>query len=178
MSDNKELNEDNQTEKQPKWYQNKQLRDYGIFLLILIVLISVISLFILTNRNSWNKGLSEQIKTVLEKNDYRNVTVNKTPVEIKTPLSTSCAAYKVNYSNAPENETAVIVRITTLYGPVAAVYLYHESSLIDFVDFTSSDRVTEKQNKEISKNMQIDYWKKRIAVLLTESTEKNEGGSN
>lgn len=169
MSDN--------NENKAAWYKNKQLTDYGIFLLILIVLLSVISLFIIANRNKWNRGLSEQIKTVLEKNDYKKVAVQRTPVVINSPLTTSCAAYKVKYEGSGEDETAVIIRVTTLYGPVAAVYIQHDNRIVDFIDFTSSERITEKQNIDLSKNMQIDYWKKRIPAILPAVLEKTEGAA-
>ncbi len=170
--------EDNKnTESQSKWYKSKELTDYGIFLLILVVLLSVISLFIITNRNTWNKGLSEQVKIVLEKNGYKKVAVDRVPLTINSPMTTSCAAYTVNYEGCADNEKAIILKVSTLYGPVAAVYLYHGNKTVDFVDFTSSERISEKQNKDLSKNMQINYWKNRIPAILPEAVENKEGGS-
>lgn len=174
MSEN---NENKPVESQSKWYTNKQLKDFGFFLLILLVLLSVNSLMIIANRKTWNRGLSEQIKTVLERNGRQNVMVEKNPLTINSPLTTSCAAFSVQYEDCPQNEKAVIIKVSTLFGPVAAVYLCHENNIVEFIDLTSSDRITEKQNINISKNMQIDYWKKRIPVILQNDMKITEGES-
>lgn len=142
------------------------LKKYGVFLLIIIVMFFLLIGSILLARNSWKEGLKKQVETVLveQKNDYRIGNF----VKINSPFSTSCAVYELNKKNSKQNgEYAVIIRLTTLYGQIPAVYLYNEKDEnAEFVRFISLDGTAEKQIQDISKDMQISFWKKRIPSML------------
>lgn len=166
------------SEAKNKWYQNKQLKDYGIFILILIVLFALLAAFTLLNRNAWNKGLREEVKNVLIKNGYKEIKIADENIKINSPFSTSSAAFYFTSSELKkENAIAIILKVTTFYGPVAAVYVYEQKDSVKFIDFINCPSHIGKQNKDISKNMQIAYWQKRIPSLLPDVFSNAKGGN-
>lgn len=173
MSDEKK-----ETEEINKWYKSKKLKDYGIFILILILLFGLLTVFTLLNRNAWNKGLREEINHVLTNNGYDNIQIAGESIAINSPFSTSCAAfYFTNKELKNEKAVAVILKVTTFYGPVGAVYVYEKKGSVKFIDFINCPSHIGKQNKDISKNMQITYWQKRIPSILPDVFNDAKGGN-
>ncbi|MBO4387641.1 MAG: hypothetical protein J5817_11600 [Treponema sp.] len=152
----------------------KQLVKFGIFSLILVACLAFLILFSLMARSSWQQGLKEQVYQYFE-SQGKKVSVHEGD-KIRSVFSTSAASFKVE---GLEKEChAVIIRITTLYGPVAALYTctddeFHE---VQFVDFLKLSPKISQAVKNSSVNSQIAYWEKSIPKIVQSglAEESNE----
>lgn len=172
------MNKQEQTQKKELTSDPKEklalLKNYGLFLAIIIIIFGIIFSFALLSRNFWKEGLKTQIENVLleQKQDY---TVGSF-IQIKSPFSTSCAVYSINQKGKKNaNKYAVIIRLTTLYGQIPAIYIYDSAKDdVTFIKMLTLNGASEKQIVDISKNMQISFWSKRIPSIINNSN-KNEG---
>ncbi|HAM79046.1 MAG TPA: hypothetical protein DCP61_07700 [Treponema sp.] len=153
----------------------KQLVKFGVFSLILIACMAFLILFTLLGRNSWQEGLRAQVADYFE-SQGKKVTVHEGE-KIHSVFSVSAASFKVE--GLEKNCHAVILRVTTLYGPVAALYTctddeFHE---VQFVDFLKLSPKIASAVKNSSLNSQIAYWEKAIPKIvqtgLVEAEDEN-----
>lgn len=139
-------------------------KNYGfIVLLILFASGILISLTFLSN-TSWEKGLKVSVENVLsEESDDWVVGDN---IEITSPMSTNACAFEIYNTQTHEKAKAVILRITTMYGPQSGVFIYHEDEKIEFVGYSSlHGRIAEQiKNKPFDKR--LDYWQDKIPEIL------------
>jgi hypothetical protein len=152
----------------------KQLVKFGIFSLILVACLAFLILFSLMARSSWQQGLKEQVYQYFE-SQGKKVSVHEGD-KIRSVFSTSAASFKVE--GLEKDCHAVIIRITTLYGPVAALYTctddeFHE---VQFVDFLKLSPKISQAVKNSSVNSQIAYWEKSIPKIVQSglAEESNE----
>jgi|GEM_PF-830581 len=153
----------------------KQLVKFSVFSLILIACMAFLILFTLLGRNSWQEGLRAQVADYFE-SQGKKVTVHEGE-KIHSVFSVSAASFKVE--GLEKNCHAVILRVTTLYGPVAALYTctddeFHE---VQFVDFLKLSPKIASAVKNSSLNSQIAYWEKAIPKIvqtgLVEAEDEN-----
>ena len=150
-------------------YNKTRLMKFGIFSLISVVLFAVLLLFTLLSRNSWNEGMRDAIDTLLAEKEYPNKTGE---VEhIHSAISMNC----VSYSDALDPSVhIVLLRTPTLYGPFPALYIYDEKSAsVDFIDLLLIDGKSKDAVVASAKNMQVQYWKKRIPLIINTADKKN-----
>ena len=174
------MNSQNQMQKKELTSEQKEkitlLKQYGLFLAIIIVIFGIIFSSALFSRNSWKEGLKNQVESVLleQKKDY---TVGDF-MQLQSPFSTSCAVYNINQKGKKNtNKYAVIIRLTTLYGQIPAIYIYDsKESDVSFLKMLTLNGASEKQIVDISKHMQISFWAKRIPSII-ENSNINEGNS-
>lgn len=152
-------------------YRQELIR-YGIVMGMLCVLFGLMVLFILVSRPSWRNGLRAEVEQVLEMSDPGEFIVGDFEL-LSSPVSTSCAAYSIQSKSTGESLHAVIARVTTLYGPVPAVFVCgNESGLAVFKGFADLHGVSVRHVEDNSRASQIYYWQRKIPVMLSKVNKK------
>ena len=143
----------------------KHLISYGIFTGILVVMFALLVVVALTSRGFRVRGLRTAVQSVLA--DYGEYEVGDSIV-LDTPVSSNCAFYYLtDNSNKDKNMCAVIVRVTTLYGPQSAVFIYNsDTRKADFIDYVNVSGRVKESIRSVSKNSQISYWQNRIPSIM------------
>jgi hypothetical protein len=141
------------------------VKKYGYFAAILIVFMGLLILFSLLSNRKWQNGLRSQIESVLQESTNEKYVVGPY-VYVKTPFVTSAAVYQLNAKQKKTNQYVVILRVTTMYGPLPAVFIYTSGKEAEFVDFIYFDAKSNQQIADSSHNAQIDYWCKRIPSII------------
>lgn len=157
--------------------RKKQLRDYGIFIAILIVIFGILVLFTVSSRKAWSQGLKQSIEQVFEDEKVTGYTVGN-QVMLHSSFSTSCGVYHLYKNGTTDNgkQFAVIIKMTTMYGPVAAVYTYDLNGSAQFVGFVCLEGQVAKQLEDISKSTQIAYWANRIPEIVKNAAGDSKAG--
>ena len=140
-------------------------KNYAFFLVILLVIFSILSYSIVLSRKSWNKNLGVSVQKVLEEYEPSTWSI-EAPIQIKTSIAVNSAAYQIRNKKDGTVAKAVIVRITTFYGPLPAVYIYKEGQKTDFIGYASlHGRINEllKNNKSDKRR---EYWQSKIPEIL------------
>lgn len=151
----------------------RQLRDYGIFLGLLVFMFAVLFVLTIFSRKSWEDGLRSQVQNVLERECPGEYFVEDF-VSINSPLSTSAACYKVSSNNGANARYAVILRVATIYGPEPAVFLCNDNS-VAFIGFALSDLEVSKRIERAAEKSQLSYWSSELMRIFA---EKEEGVQN
>lgn len=143
----------------------KFFKNYGVFLLILIVFVAVLAYLIFLSKPFWKDNLKVTVEKVLEEKQPGKWFVNDY-IEINNPMTTSAAAYNIISSDTKTEAKAVILRIITFYGPVSALYIVHDKENIEFVGIASLHGRISKQIGSSNNDMRIKYWAKRIPAFF------------
>ncbi|MBP5175492.1 MAG: hypothetical protein ILP07_06245 [Treponema sp.] len=165
-----EQNDENWNEGAENEINRTRLIRIGIFSAVVVVLFGVLVLFNYISRGAWKNGLREQVNVVLGENDLK---MEAGAMAVPYSYGSSSAIFAVK---GQENLYAVVVRIATFFGPQAGVFTYTEGDeTADFVAFANVDGQMAVSITELSKNAQIQYWKRKIPKLV--SAAKWEGGT-
>ena len=152
----------------------KHFISYGILTGILAAMMMILLLFTIISRKSWRNGLREEVIQVLEQEESSYKVGDW--VKLSNPFTTSSGVYKISEKgNSNKWLYAIIIRITTLYGPAGAVYVYDlKSDKAVFMGFADIKSDVVKQLTENSRYSQINYWQKRIPSILKGSLGEKE----
>lgn len=149
----------------------KLLIKYGYFCLILFALFLLLTLSTVLSRKSWTLGLKTQIQNtldvVLPEESFRI----EEAIQIEQPLSVSAAVYHLtDGSENDENGRAVLLKITGIAGPAAALYVRKPSeSTFSFIGILSDDHFYDQSFPWYGvAYRQINYWKDRIPAIIGE----------
>ena len=149
----------------------KQLKKLGAFTLILFLSMGLLILAILLSRKSWEQGLQEQVSLILqeEESPYSVNIMEK----YKTSFSLSFASFSLLKDNRLAfGVHAVLIRVTGLYGPNVALYIYDENTgLAEFKQFVALHGKANAAIVSVSLNSQIAYWKNRIPLIFSSTQE-------
>ncbi len=153
----------------------KLMKQYGFFLGILVVLFCILVVAVVFSRNSWNRGLSNQIQKIL--NEYKPDTyVVEENISIKSPLAVSAACFKlIEKNNENKNSFAIILRMMTLYGPQVGVFTYDNTNKsANFIGFATLQGRIKNQLKMNTANKRILYWQNKLPeIIRTTGGKKN-----
>ncbi|MCI7577483.1 MAG: hypothetical protein MST12_04440 [Spirochaetia bacterium] len=156
-----------ETDAMKMFYKKISIRA-GIFCGILVVFFGLLVTLSLVSRKSWRTGLRSEIGKVFLLNSISEYSVGEY-VKVNSGMTVNCAVYKLNSveDNKKSYDYAVIIRVPTLYGPMAAVYLFSRSNgNVIFVDFAQLDVPVSKSVKNSSMNSQIAYWAGKIPAIV------------
>ena len=137
---------------------------FSIFLLLFALSVAIT----LVTRKSWNQGLKFQIEKVLneKKLDYK---AGK-PFELSSALNTTLAVY-----NAGPDTFIVLAKVTSIYGPLPAVFIYKSgSSEAVFIDYVLDEDFAKETFIENTKVNQISFWAKKIKNAIDLQLKENE----
>lgn len=152
-------------------FYKKLLSKYGVFCALLTALFVILTATVAFSRDSWKVGLQNEITEVLNNNGFDTVTVGEW-INVKGALSVSLSLYNASSGDGKTSAVA-IVRVPTLWGATAAVYICRERGW-EFVNFSHISSPTSDQVKQSSFFSQIHYWQNKLAKISYElSKNKN-----
>ncbi|MBQ5400270.1 MAG: hypothetical protein IIU15_03480 [Treponema sp.] len=126
-----------------------------------LVLLGLLFLFAFLSRRSWSDGMAEQVQTVLSENDLEY------SVGEMDQIHTGVSASLVSFTLSEPEKHGVIVRVSTLYGPIPAVFIYNEENRkASFVGFADLKGIAENIIVPAVKGSQIPYWEGRIPKIV------------
>lgn len=143
----------------------KFFKNYGIFLLILIISFLVLIYLTILSRNFWKDNLKESITTVLEENQPEKWEIGNF-IDLDVPLSSSSAAYEVKNLKTKKEGKVVIIRVITFFGPASAVFIYHDEENIEFIGYSNIHGRISAQLKSHNSDARINYWKKQVREIF------------
>ena len=139
------------------------LKSYGILILVLLLIFTVLIYLISISKKSWEAGLRTCVEKVLNEKYGDEWTVGEF-VEIENPIAINSACYKIKNSEGV-NGRAVIIKIATYYGPASAVYISTGEN-VSFVGFSSlHGRIAETMLSN-KKDKKILYWQDKIPQII------------
>lgn len=145
----------------------KFFKNYAFFLLILIVIFTVLTYAVTASRKSWTTNLGVSVQKVLDEYQPNTWKVDAN-IPIKTPVSINSAAYVIKNKRDGSVASAVIVRITTFYGPIPAVYIYQKDQQVEFAGYSSlHGRINNLLRSNIS-DKRREYWQSKIPEMLNQ----------
>ena len=164
---------DPETSKNRSAFYKQLFARYGIFCGILVAMLGILILFTLLSRNSWKKTLAFEVQQVLQENSANNYQVGE-KLQLASLFETVCAVFHLSSDNARDTKQfyGVIIRITTIYGPLPAVYVYDsKNKTAHFIDFADMNNIASPRISENSMNSQISRWAKRIPSIVEKNLE-------
>ncbi len=145
----------------------KFFTNYAFFLLIIFVLFGLLIYPSIISRKSWTNNLRISVQKVLE--EYEEGWQINEAINVNKPVTTSCAAYAVKNQKSGLEAKAIIIRVTTFYGPLPAVFIYKETDQKPEIIFagysTLHGRVKSQIDSSIS-DKRREYWEKKIPEIF------------
>ncbi len=146
----------------------KFFTNYAFFLLILVFVFGILIYPVLASKKSWTTNLGNSVQKVLDEYEKGRFKVTA-PVDIKKPITTSCAAYTVTDSKNSKSAYAIIIRITTLYGPLPALFFYDPDSNSEKVIFAGYSTLHGRVRTQLSNDSpdkRREYWLNKIPDIF------------
>lgn len=146
------------------------LKKFGYICLIFFTLFLLLTLSTVLSRKAWTLGLREQIQNTITACYPEETLIVGDAIQIEQPLSVSAAAYKISESEELYGY-AVLVRITGIAGPAAALYVRKPSEkAFSYLGIISDDKMYDDSFPWFgTAYRQIDYWKNRIPQIIGEA---------
>ena len=141
----------------------ESFRIYGIFIGILVVFFGILIGMIFLSRTSWKNGIKSEVQVVLNEANPNQWIVGN---------STSSAVYELHNKEKADRYYAVIIRTTSLYGFVPAVFVYNKSSGVEFIGFAGVHGRIKKLMEYKSNTKRINYWSSRIPQIVEKAGVK------
>lgn len=145
-------------------------RIYGCFLGILVVLFMSLWGINLITKQKWESGLKKNIQTVITANLPDNWILGN-PVPLNSPYATSACLFELRNKDNAEKYYAIIIRITTLYGHMPAVFIYNKSSGPVFVGYSAVQGRIKRLLEENNSDSSISYWLEKIPRIIDKAEE-------
>lgn len=139
-------------------------RNYAIVAALLLAAFLILIYSVKLSRNSWVNGLRASVEKVLNENG--DVWLVGDTIEISSPMTTNAAAYNIINKQTKEVSEAVILRVTTLYGPLACVFTCDENNNVEFAGFSSLHGRIATQFRDKSFDQRIEYWQRKVPSIL------------
>lgn len=146
-------------------------KKYGIFLGIILVVFCILIYFSFVSKKSWNNNLKTSVERVLEEYDSNQWNVGKNK-EIKNPICMSAACYEARNRRNGELYDAVIIRVETLYGPLAAVFVCDSENNVTFAGYSSLHGRINVLLKNNYSEKQVEYWKDKIPQIIGREVDR------
>ncbi len=148
---------------------SEKLKKSGIFAALVLIVFCLLVLMSFAGKNSWKFYLGKTVENTLFANDETSYKIGNY-IPIKTGLASSAAIYELNKSGFKDGSYyGVIIKITTMYGSLPAVFIYEKNTGAQFVDFVLGQGKAKEQILLSSQNTQIAYWAERIPDIVERS---------
>ena len=156
----------------------EMLKKYGIILLVILVMAGILLLFSLLGKNINKRALLSSVNQTLvaycEKNNFEKVEAEQ--------WENKKIAFHTNYVLFPLEKKlknfdyVFMVRISSIYGPVSAVYLFDSKNKIaEFADFADMTGTAKSYINDTIKSSQILYWSRRLPNIFENLSSRNFG---
>ena len=141
-----------------------------IFTGMLLAFFLILSCAIFLGRKNWDKGLRLAVEQVLPASEWQCGNA----IPINSNFSISSALYEiVNIKSPSKKSYALVLRISTYFGPLPAVFLYQDGKAT-FEGIAYLNNSIAKEFKENKFNRQIDYWTNTAALVVRKALESQE----
>ncbi|MCR4940625.1 MAG: hypothetical protein K5930_11045 [Treponemataceae bacterium] len=157
---------------------NKELKlllhKYGAFTVILLALFFILATVTLLSKNTWENKLRESVSSVLV-SKYGDLYSVDEYINIQTPAILSTAIYSITNKESNEKGKAILIRITGISGPTAAVYTYFDGfEKGSFAGYAANTLFLSGENglDYSASETQINYYARRIPQLISKGIEK------
>lgn len=158
-----------------------RLKTYSIFTAILLLMILILSGFTYLAKSNWNTKLAENVEDVLKVSRPAEFSEGRlrigNPVDMNSTISVSSNMYEVVNNFDKVVKHALITRVTTYYGPMAAVYLYDKKDGVTFEGFACLNSRVSAQFINTESDLILNYWKDK-AEKIFENAGIIEGADN
>lgn len=151
--------------------QKKFWRIFGCFAGILVFFFLSLFGVIKLSEKSWNEGLKQSIHTLLTQK-YPDTWSIGNRIPLNSTFSTSANLYELRNKDNAEKYYVIILRITTLYGHMPAVYIYNKTKGAEFVGYSAVQGRIKKLLEENYADSSINYWMERIPLIIQKAEEK------
>lgn len=150
--------------------EKNKLKILGFFSVFLLAIILILSGMIFFAKKNWNQGLAKNVLTVLfetRPDEFANgkYKLGK-PIKINSTISVSSNMYEVLSENNDVVKYALITRVTTYYGPLAAVYLYDDFDGVSFEGFACLNGRIKKQLVNRDTDLILKYWNEQAKKIF------------
>lgn len=157
MSDNKNV------------LSSQKFKKASIFAALALIIFCLLVLMTLATKNSWKFYLGKAVENTLFENDETSYKIGDY-ICVNTGLASSTAIFELNKNSFNDGSYyAVIIKITTMYGPLPAVFIYEKNTGAQFIDFILAQGKVKEQILHTSQNSQIAYWANRIPGIVEKS---------
>lgn len=136
-------------------------RNFGILLLIIVIVVVGSIYLTLASENSYKSGMKRSIETVLSENDSESWSVGNN-IKINNSESLNAFAFECKNNETEEECKAVIVRVSTFYGPMAVVYICDSNNEVYMKGVSSVHGRIGEEMKMNKSDKRIEYWQKKI----------------
>lgn len=150
----------------------KQSNPFGVFLLIVMIITLLVATSVVLNKTIDNQGLKNSVEKVLKDKGLEYKINHQLPVS--NGLASGTAVYDLG-----SGYFAVIIRTTSIYGPLPAVFIYKLGDTeAKFIDYCLVDSLAKERIIDNTQNNQISFWAKRIIKIVDEAVteEALQGG--
>lgn len=139
--------------------------NYAFFTLFLIVVFGILAYFSIASKKSFSKNLAVSVQKVLD--EYNpNTWKTGNNITVEKPISFNCSAYEITNKKDNSQAKAVIIRITTLYGPFAGVYIYYPDNSVEFAGWSTLHGRIRNALTIDKPDKRVEYWAKKIPDIL------------
>jgi len=139
--------------------------NYAFFVLILVIIFGILTYSVVLSKKSWSKNLGNTVQKVLDEYEKGKWTVESN-IQIDKPISVNCAAYNIVNNSDQTKAQAIIIRVTSFYGPIPAVFIYNEDKSVTFAGWSSLHGRIRLQLDSINSNKRLDYWQNKVPQIL------------
>lgn len=141
------------------------LRNYGIILLVFVLIFGSAIYLSIASSSSYKKGLKKSIITVLDENEPGKYSVGDY-IPLNSSITTNALCYNCKNNETEEEVKVVIVKISSFYGPLSAVYICDSKNNVEFIGISSLHGRVGEQFKMNSSDKRIEYWKNKIPYFF------------
>lgn len=158
-----------------------RLKTFAFFTTILLVMTLVLTGFILLGKQNWNYRLAYNVEEVMKTSrplDFPEKFAVGKPVKINSGIATSSNLYEiVDLKSNRVTNYALITRVTTYYGPQAAVFFYDDVKGVTFEGFACLHSRIMKQFDNKDSDLVIKFWKQTAEKVFKDSIAEKGAGN-
>ena len=138
----------------------------GIILAFFVILAGMI----LAGKKNWENGLRLAVEQVLPPNEWQCGDA----IPLDSSYSVSAACFKISNIKSPSKKyCALVLRISTYYGPLPAVFLYQNDKAA-FEGIAYMNNSISKEFAENKFNRQLEYWTDTATLIARRALADKE----
>lgn len=138
---------------------------YGLLLAFFAVFFFLTIYGSVLSRKAWQKNLRPSIEKVLEEKEP-NTWILEKYVRIENPFTLNAVCYEARNRMNGDVYKAVLLRITTFYGPLPAVFLVSPDNNVELAGIADFHGRVKTQIETSVNSVRAEYWKKLIPTIL------------
>lgn len=151
-------------------------KDFGVFISILLGLFILATACVILSKKAWGNGLENQIRSTFEEHNISYEIKENVPVS--SGFAINAAIFELEENSSKGTKYAVIIKITSIYGSLPAVYVYDLAiNKAEFVDYCLVDGLFKQKIIDNTQVNQIESMASRIPSLVKNSLDTQMKGA-